>query len=215
MENNTGLSASDIALLSDKSGMGSEGGWFWILALFFLFSMGGNGFGFGNNAQSLTDAIISTNGGYATQQSVNDNFNFSALEAQNRDIISSVNQAKYDNINVMKDIQSQLQLQLSGLATMEQGIGDKVQSCCCETNRNIDSVKYENAMNTAAINANTTAQTQKILDAIAGNRMADMQSQINQLQLQAATCNVMRFPNQWTFTGGYFPPAAPTTTTTG
>ena len=70
---NTGLSASDIALLSDKSGMNDEGGWFWILALFFLFSMGGNGFGFGNNAQSLTDAIISTNGGYATQQSVNDN----------------------------------------------------------------------------------------------------------------------------------------------
>ena len=99
---------------------------------------------------------------------------------------------------------AQLQLQLSGLATMEQGIGDKVQSCCCETNRNIDSVKHENAMNTAAINANTTAQTQKILDAIAGNRMADMQNQINQLQLQAATCNVMRFPNQWTYAGGYF-----------
>jgi hypothetical protein len=212
---NTGLSASDIALLSDKNGMSGEGGWFWILALFFLFSMGGNGFGFGNNAQSLTDAIISTNGGYATQQSVNDNFNFSALESQNRDIIGAVNQAKYDNISVMKDIQSQLQLQLSGLATMEQGIGDKVQSCCCETNRNIDSVKYENAMNTAAINANTTAQTQKILDAIAGNRMADMQNQINQLQLQAATCNVMRFPNQWTYAGGYFPPTPPTTTTGG
>jgi hypothetical protein len=212
---NTGLSASDIALLSDKSGMNGEGGWFWILALFFLFSMGGNGFGFGNNAQSLTDAIISTNGGYATQQSVNDSFNFSALESQNRDIIGAVNQAKYDNINVMKDIQSQLQLQLSGLATMEQGIVDKMQSCCCETNRNIDSVKYENAVNTAAINANTTAQTQKILDAIAGNRMADMQNQINQLQLQAATCNVMRFPNQWTYAGGYFPPPPPTTTTGG
>ena len=92
---------------------------------------------------------------------------------------------------------------------------DQRQSCCCETNRNIDSVKYENAVNTAAINANTTAQTQKILDAIAGNRMADMQNQINQLQLQAATCNVMRFPNQWTYAGGYFPPTPPTTTAGG
>ena len=61
----------------------------------------------------------------------------------------------------------------------------------------------------AAINANTTAQTQKILDAIMGNRMADMQSQINALQLQAATSNVLRFPNAWTFNGGVFPPVTP------
>ena len=47
-----------------------------------------------------------------------------------------------------------------------------------------------------------------VLDAIAGNRMADMQSQINALQLQAATSNVLRFPNSWTFAGGVFPPAA-------
>ena len=51
---------------------------------------------------------------------------------------------------------------------------------------------YNGALNTASINANTTAQTQKILDAIAGNRMADMQNQINQLQLQAALCGIPR-----------------------
>ena len=62
------------------------------------------------------------------------------------------------------------------------------------------------AINTAAINANTTAQVQKVLDAIMGNRMADMQSQINALQLQAATANVLRFPSSWTFAGGVFPP---------
>jgi hypothetical protein len=120
-----------------------------------------------------------------------------------------VNQAKYDNINVMKDIQSQLQLQLSNLGTMEQAIGDKVQQCCCDTNRNIDSVKYENAMNTASINANTTAQTQKVLDAISTNRMADMQNQINQLQLQNAMSGVLRFPQSWSFNAGQFPPMFP------
>ena len=61
-------------------------------------------------------------------------------------------------------------------------------------------------LNTAAINENTTAQTQKILDAIAQNRMADMQNQINQLQLQNAMANVIRFPNAYTFNGGVFPP---------
>lgn len=66
------------------------------------------------------------------------------------------------------------------------------QECCCETLRAIDGVNYNAAMNTASINANTTAQTQKILDAISGNRMADMQNQINQLQLQAALCGIPR-----------------------
>jgi len=71
-------------------------------------------------------------------------------------------------------------------------------------------VNYNGAINTAAINANTTAQTQKILDAIMGNRMADMQNQINALQLQAATSNVLRFPNAWTYAGGVFPPVTTT-----
>lgn len=190
-----GLSAADLALLNNSNN-DVNGSWLWIFALFILFfGMGGNGFGgFNSNGQTLTDAIISTNGGYATQQSVSDQFNFAALERQNNETVAAVNQAKYDNINVMKDIQSQLQLQLSNLGTMEQAIGDKVQECCCSINRNIDSVNYNNAINTAAINANTTAQTQKILDAIAGNRMADMQSQINALQLSNALSGVVKYP---------------------
>lgn len=66
----------------------------------------------------------------------------------------------------------------------------QIAQCCCETQRAIDGVNYNGAINTAAINANTTEQTQKILDAITGNRMADMQNQINQLQLQTALCGI-------------------------
>lgn len=47
-------------------------------------------------------------------------------------------------------------------------------------------------MNTAAINANTTEQIQKVLDTISANRMSEMQNQINQLQLQSALCGVVR-----------------------
>lgn len=71
--------------------------------------------------------------------------------------------------------------------------------CCCRIERGIDSVNYNGAMNTAAINANTTAQIQKVLDTLCGNRMADMQNQINQLQLQAALCGVVRYPTTTTF----------------
>lgn len=60
-------------------------------------------------------------------------------------------------------------------------------------------------MNTAAINANTTAQTQKILDAITGNRMADMQSEIDQLKLAQAVSGVVRYPTASTYYAGTNP----------
>ena len=69
----------------------------------------------------------------------------------------------------------------------------------------IDGVNYNAAMNTASINANTTAVGQKILDAIMGNKMEDMQNRINQLELQNALQGVVRYPNGYTYTAGTNP----------
>lgn len=60
-------------------------------------------------------------------------------------------------------------------------------------------------MQTAEINANTTAQTQRILDAITINRMDDMQNRINQLELQNALAGVIRYPNGFTYNAGNNP----------
>jgi hypothetical protein len=60
-------------------------------------------------------------------------------------------------------------------------------------------------MNTAAINANTTAQTQKILDAICQNKIEAMQSKINALELQNAVAGVVRYPNGMTYNAGMSP----------
>lgn len=68
----------------------------------------------------------------------------------------------------------------------------------CETLRSIDGA-------TAAINATSTANTQKILDAISTNRIQDMQNQINALQLQNAMCGVVRYPSASTYYAGNNP----------
>ena len=60
-------------------------------------------------------------------------------------------------------------------------------------------------MNTASINANTTAVGQKILDAIMGNRMEDMQNRINQLELKNELQGVVRYPNGYTYNAGQSP----------
>lgn len=206
---NGGLTASDVALLNNDGGFGGNG-WGGMIWLFAILAMMNGGFGFGNNAAALGYQNL------ATQNDVQRGFDTLSLENQSRDILGAVssgtaqavaatNQAKYDNINVAKDIQSALTAQLGEIKVAQAQALANQNECCCNTLRAIDGVNYNAAMNTAAINENTTAQTQKILDAITGNRMADMQNQINALQLQNATSNVLRYPTSWTYNAGMSP----------
>ena len=116
----------------------------------------------------------------------------SALERQNNEIVDAVRQGVYDTTGAVKDAGYNTLGEIRDLETAVNTGFTNMQKCCCETQRAIDGVKYEGAINTASINQNTTAQVQKVLDAVAGNRMADMQNQINQLQLQAAMCGIPR-----------------------
>lgn len=197
------FSTADAVLLGNNGGLGSSNTWLFLLFGAMLFLGNGGLFGGGNSQ-------------YATQAQVRSMFDYSNLLDQNRDLstaigegvasaIAATNQAKYDNINVLKDVQMALQSQISGVATMETAINDKISNCCCETQRSIDNVNYNNAINTASINANTTAQTQKILDALAQNKIEALQGQINQLQLQNAVSGVVRYPSSTTYSAGIPP----------
>ena len=81
-------------------------------------------------------------------------------------------------------------------------LASQMSDCCCTTQRAIDGVNFNAAQNTAAINANMTAQTQKVLDAIAQNKIDTLQARVNQLEMQNAMCGVVRYPNATTYTAG-------------
>lgn len=184
----TGLSASDVALLNDRNVNGwSDGGFMWIFALLLLF-WGGNG-AWGNRG---------ANGEPVTEAGLCNAMNFNNLENAVGRLGDSMN-AGFTGIQ--RDM-------CTSTAAINAAINQsrfENQQCCCETQRAIDGVNYNGAINTAAINANTTEQVQKVLDVLCGNRMADMQNQINQLQLQSALCGVVRYPNAITFTAGVSP----------
>lgn len=55
------------------------------------------------------------------------------------------------------------------------------------------------AIDTAAINATTTAQTQKILDALAQNKIESLQAQVNQLYIDKQLCGIVRYPTASTY----------------
>ena len=189
MEN---YSLSDIAAVTDGTRDGMFGGnGIWFLALLFLFGGGfGGGWGGGRGQAATTEDVAS-------------GFNFSALQGKTNDILAEVN----NNNQVLGNAICQLGYQTAqNFAQVERQMAE----CCCNIERNIDGVNYNVVSQAAAINANTTAGIQKILDAITGNRMADMQAQINQLQLNAALCGVVRYPTATTyattcnpFFGGY------------
>lgn len=200
------METSGITPVMPVDGMGGSNSFFWVFALLVLMSGGFGGFGFGGNGN--------TNALSADMQRGFDNQN---TMAQTRDILSAVTsgtaqtiaastQNAANAITAIKDGNASIIREFGNVETALTGLAGKQQECCCEILRAVDGVNYNGAINTAAINANTTAQVQKILDAIMGNRMADMQSQINALQLQNATAGMLRFPNAWTFNGGVFPP---------
>ena len=209
-----GLSASDVALLSDKNGMGwGDSSFLWIFALLIL---AGGGFGFGGfGGNGFANAIGYEN--LATSNEVQRGFDAQNSMANEREILSAVNagtaqsvaatnQVFHDLVGYVGDKYSELDRDVLGVAaSIQQSIANQ-NECCCGTkllmteigngiNANIAQSRYDAAMNTAAINANTTAQTQKILDAITGNRMADMQNQINALELQNQLQTVVRYPS--------------------
>ena len=208
MGENSSLSASDVALLSNKDGMWGESSFLWIFALLILAN---GGFGFGGNG--FANAIGYEN--LATSNEVQRGFDNQNSMANQREILAAVNDASargatnqvyHDIVGYVGDKYDELARDISGVAIAQQQAIANQNECCCSTkmlmseigagiNAGLAQNRYDAALNTAAINANTTEQTQKILDAITGNRMADLQNQINALELQNQLASVVRYPS--------------------
>ena len=230
MENGT-LSASDVALLSGNGGNGygygggcwGDASFMWIFALLLL-AGGGNWGGWGGNS-SFANAIGYEN--LATSNEVQRGFDNQNSMSNQRDILAAVtngtaqavsatNQTFHDTISVLSDKYSEITRDIGNLAILQQQDVANQNQCCCDTRMaimetgnnlaaGIAQSRYDSALNTAAINANTTAQTQRILDQLAENKIETLQSKINSLELQNALAGVLRYPNSWTYNAGTSP----------
>ena len=207
------LSASDVAMLNNRDSMWGDSSFFWIFALLILAGGGFGGLGWGNNgfANAIGYENLATSNemqrGFDNQNSMaNQREILAAVNAGTAQAVGATNQVYHDIVGYVGDKYDELARDIYGVGTaVQQGIANQ-NECCCATkmliaetgagiNAGIAQNRYDAAMNTAAINANTTAQVQKVLDAITGNRMADMQQQINTLELQNQLASVVRYPS--------------------
>ena len=184
---NRDMTPADVAaVVGDNNRNDDWGGGAWWIVVLFLFMFCNGGWNRGGSGEPVTEAGLC------------DAMNFNNLE-------NAVGRLADSNVNQFQ----QLGAAVANLGTQnalgQANLAQQISETSCATQRAIDGINYNLATQAACINQNTTEQTQKVLDAITGNRMAEMQNQINQLQLNEALCSVVRYPNGTTYTAGFNP----------
>lgn len=165
-------SLSDLrAATEGGGGFGGENGAYWIIILFlFLFGMGGWGNGWGNRDNgALTRAEMQQ--GFDTQEITR----------------------KLDGINygLCDGFYAQNTTMLNGFAGITSAVRDAQfasQQCCCETNRNIDSVRYDNQKNTCDIVNAVHSEGEATRNLLQQNEIQSLRDKISDLQLAQSQC---------------------------
>ena len=163
-------------------GMGGCNSFFWVFALLALM----NGGFWGQNG---------ANGRCATVEDINNSANFTRLENQVQGIGSGMTQGFTNIYNGICDLGYKTQADFAALSS-------QVASCCCDSLRANDQTRFDLANYTAAINANTTAGIQKVLDKLCADKTEALQARVNQLELQQAMCGVVRYPQSFSYAVG-------------
>lgn len=188
--------------MAENDGLFGMGGVGLLVILFFLMS-GGFG-GFGANNQVATSAEVQR--GFDNQNSMaNQRELLSAVTAGTAQSVAATNQSFHDLLGVIDNRYNEVTRDIGALQVSQAQALANQNSCCCETLRAIDGVNYANALNTAKIQETSTANAQKIIDAITSNRIDDMQNEINRLRLANEMQTVVRYPNSWTYNAGASP----------
>lgn len=213
------MSPSDVAvMMRDNDGWGNGMGFMWIFALLILANGGFGGWGNGNG---FANAIGYEN--LATSNEVQRGFDNQNSMANQRETLAAVNasalqEMQNSNQNTqyitgqVMDKYNELERDIQTLAMGQQQAIANQTECCCNTLRAIDGVNYNNAMNTAAINANTTAQTQRILDYLTASDMQRLRDENQTLRtaqmldpIQNRLSMVPTYPNTFAYNAGPSP----------
>ena len=192
-----------------NDGMFGGNGFMGIFGLLILVGLLNGGFGgFGGGSQQYATRDQVQNGFDNQNQQMMATGILGAVNNGTAQAVAATNQTFHDSLAAMQNLYNETARDIAALGVGQAQILANQSNCCCETKQMIMQSDYNGAMRDAATNANFTAQIQSVKDMIYQNKIEALQAQVGALQLQAATANVVRFPNAYTFNGGVFPPAA-------
>lgn len=181
MEN---YSLSDIRAATDhERDEGFGGGAWWIIILFlFMFGMGGLG-GFGGQNGALTRAEMQQGFDTAEVTRKLDGLSYGLSDgfyAQNTTMLNG----------------------FAGVTAAVENARFAAQQCCCETNRNIDGVRYDAQKNTCDIITAIHAEGEATRNLMQQNEIQQLRDRIQRAELRDAMCGVVRYPMATTYTSG-------------
>ena len=173
-----GMSAGEAMLLGN-GGMG--GSWAWIVILLLAFNGGFGNRGYADSNLARIQDVYASNDLQGIRTGINNLGNgiADATFALNNNILSQSNLLQRDLFGGFNNVQFAVE-----------GAKDAVKDCCCTTQRNIDAVRYENALNTSAITTTDTANTQKILDKLCSMEINAKDAKIAELSAMLQTANL-------------------------
>ena len=190
------VSDNGSPMMFGGDGFGGSG-FIWAFLIFALL-MGNGGFGFGGNGN--------TNALSADMQRGFDNQN---TMANQREILNATNGVYHDVVATLGDKYTELARDIAGVgAGVQQAITNQCQlngDLKLQMSEGFGQTRFDSAMSTASINAVTTAQTQKILDAISQNKIEALQGRVNQLEMQNLMTGVVKYPLASTYNAGSSP----------
>ncbi len=205
------MSPSDVAvMMKDNDGWGNGMGFMWIFALLILANGGFGGWGGNGFANAIGYENLATSNevqrGFDQQNSMaNEREILATINANSLQGMQNANQNTQYMMGMFTDKYNELQRDIAGVAMTQQQTIANQSECCCNTLRAIDGVNYNAAMNTAAINANTTAQTQRILDYLTSSENQKLRDENLMLRMQGMTQDLVRYPTSTAYNAGFNP----------
>ena len=202
MRGESGLTASDVALLSGRNGNNDSfgdgmGAWWIIVFIIFAFmGFGRNGFGgFGGGNGSIADNYVLASDFATIQRQLSNGFG--DLTSQTRFIQNGLCDGFYAmNTSLLNGFAgTNNAIMTNGYETRNaiNGVTSQMAGCCCDIKTAIGDVKYANAINTRDIIESNNANYRALHDEIVANRIEDknaqiaaQQNEINRLQLSAS-----------------------------
>ena len=149
-----------LADIAAATGEDREDNWMWIIILFlFLFGFGGNGINRPNDA---------------TTQEILFGQQFQGLDQKIDRIGNGICDSTFALNNSITSEGRALQNQLA--------------TCCCDTNRNIDAVRHENAQNTCAITTAIHSEGEQTRALITANEVQALRDKVQELSLAQSQC---------------------------
>lgn len=213
MRGESGLTASDVALLSGRNGnndgFGDNGSWWVIIFLIFAFmgwGRGNNGFGGGSNGYGAMDNYVLASDFATIQRQLSDGFG--DLTAQSRYIQNGLCDGFYamntSLLNGFAGVNNSIMTNGYETRNAINNVSSQLASCCCDIREGIQGVNYNLATNTCALQNTMNMNTRDIVDSvnanyralhdeIVANRIEDknaqitaQQNEINALRLKAS-----------------------------